>query len=162
MKYSFADVLVSLTPEKRKADGTMTTFLFRPVSYPVAWLCLNLNISPNTVTYVSALGCLVAAVLVLFPSTICHIIAMILFILFAVLDCADGNMARTLNKKSRYGGWVDAAGGYIAYATELSAMGFSCFYINSSLSPADTFFINTSAFPFSDSMFIFSFSSISS
>lgn len=122
------DVYSSLTPEKRKADGTMTTILFRPLSYPIAWLALNTRISPNAVTYLSALGCIAAFVLALFPSTLCHVLAMILFIIFAVLDCADGNMARTLKKKNLYGGCIDAAGGYLAYATELTAIGLTCFY----------------------------------
>jgi len=37
-------------------------------------------------------------------------------------------MARTIGKKTVYGGWVDAAGGYLAYATLLMAMGFSCYF----------------------------------
>ncbi len=130
MNYSMKDILDSLTPEKRKADGTMTRFLYRPVSYPASWLFLRLRLSPNSVTYLSAICCIVAFIAVLFPATVLHRTAIALFFVFAVLDCADGNMARTLKRKTTYGGWVDAAGGYLAYATQLFAMGMSAFFQN--------------------------------
>jgi phosphatidylglycerophosphate synthase len=47
-----------------------------------------------------------------------------------VLDCADGNMARTIGKKSLYGSWADASGGYIAYATELFSIGMTSYLAN--------------------------------
>lgn len=130
MNYSMKDIYKSLTPEKRKADGTMTRCLYRPVSYPVSWLFLRLGFTPNGVTYASALFCLVAFALALFPNPVCHWTAIAFFFVFAVFDCVDGNMARTMGKKTVYGGWVDAAGGYLAYATELFAMGCTCLAAN--------------------------------
>ncbi len=130
MKYTLKDIYNSLTPEKRKADGTMTTFLYRPVSYPVSWVFLRLRWSPNSVTYLSAVCCVIAFIASLFPFTVFHSMAIALFLVFAVLDCADGNMARTLKLKTTYGGWVDAAGGYLAYGTILFSMGLSAYFRN--------------------------------
>jgi Phosphatidylglycerophosphate synthase len=130
MNYSLKDVYNSLSPEKRKADGTMTTILYRPVSYPASWLFLRAGLTPNAVTYASAAGCIAALLLALLPFSACHFAAIALFLVFAVLDCADGNMARTLGRKTVYGGWVDAAGGYLAYATELFSIGLSCFFFS--------------------------------
>lgn len=127
-KYTLKDVTASLTEEKRRADGTVTKFFLRPVSYPVSVLALNLGISPNAVTYFSALCCLVAVVFALTKIFSLHIAAAVLFLVFGILDCADGNMARTLGKKSVYGGAVDAAGGYTAYTTELFSMGLSAWF----------------------------------
>lgn len=132
MKYTMKDIYGSLSPEKRKSDGTMTSILYRPVSYPASWLFLSLGFSPNAVTYISAILCVAAFVLVLFPVAALHWIAIALFFVFAVLDCTDGNMARTIGKKTIYGGWVDAAGGYLAYATEIFAIGLTCFLANGS------------------------------
>ena len=130
MQYTLKDIYNSLTPEKRKSDGTMTSFLYRPISYLASWLFLRLHITPNSVTYISGASCIAAFILALFPIVTFHRIAIGLFLLFAVLDCADGNMARTLKKKTVYGGWVDAAGGYLAYATLLFSMGLSAFFRN--------------------------------
>jgi len=127
MKYTMKDIYGSMTEAKRKSDGTMTAFLYRPLSYPASWAFLALGISPNAVTYVSMAFCAAAFALSLVPHIACHWIAIAFFLVFAVLDCADGNMARTLNKKSLYGSWVDAAGGYLAYATQLFSIGLSCF-----------------------------------
>jgi phosphatidylglycerophosphate synthase len=128
MSYTMKDILASLTPEKKKSDGTMTACVYRPLSFPVSWFFLKLGFSPNAVTGISALFCLAAFVLALIPVTACHWIAIAFFFAFAVLDCTDGNMARTIGKKTVYGGWVDAAGGYLAYTTELFAIGLSCFF----------------------------------
>ncbi|ULQ60053.1 CDP-alcohol phosphatidyltransferase family protein [Brucepastera parasyntrophica] len=130
MKYRFKDIYSSLPPEKRKSDGTVTTYLFRPLSYPFAYVFLALNFTPNMVTYIGAFCCIAGLCLTFFPVLLCHRIAMGLFVLFAVLDCADGTMARTLKLKSPYGGWVDAMGGYLAYAAILTSIGFSCLYRN--------------------------------
>ncbi len=128
MRYTMKAIRESLTPEKRKSDGTMTRFLYRPLSVPASWFFLRLGLSPNAVTVMSAFLCLVAFVLALFPVIACHRAAIALFLAFAVLDCADGNMARAIGKKTVYGGWFDAVGGYLAYATILLSMGLSSFY----------------------------------
>ncbi len=38
-------------------------------------------------------------------------------------------MARTIGKKSVYGGLVDAIGGYLAYSTQLFSIGLSCYLL---------------------------------
>ncbi len=124
-RYSVKDISSSMTDEKRRADGTVTKFLLRPLSYPVAAAALNLGITPNAVTCFSALCCIAAAGLAMTGNIHLHIAAAALFLLFGILDCADGNMARTLGKKTVYGGAIDAAGGYTAYTTQLFAMGLS-------------------------------------
>jgi phosphatidylglycerophosphate synthase len=128
MHYTLKAIADSLTPEKRKADGTMTRYLYRPVSIPSSWLFLRLGMTPNAVTILSGFLCLVAFCLSLFPAVACHRVAIYLYLVFAVLDCADGNMARVTGKKTTYGGWLDAAGGYLAYTTLLLSMGLSCLY----------------------------------
>lgn len=128
MHYTLKAIYDSLPPEKRKIDGTMTRFLYRPLAIPSSWFFLRLGFTPNAVTALSGLLCIAAFLLTIFPSPFCHRVAIGLYLVFAVLDCADGNMARTIGKKTVYGGWVDAAGGYLAYATLLLSMGLSCLY----------------------------------
>lgn len=128
-RYSMHDVIASTPAEKRKSDGTPTRILFRPLSYPLSALALNLNIRPNSVTYFSFLCCLAGFILALMPDIRLHFVSAAMFLLFGILDCADGNMARTLfrlkGKTTVYGSAVDAAGGYFAYTTEILAIGLS-------------------------------------
>lgn len=130
MKYTFKQIYNSVTPEKRKSDGTITAVLYRPLGYPVSWIFLNLGIQANTITLFSALCCIVAFFCTLFPASFLHWVAIILFGIFAVGDCADGTMARTAKKQTTYGGWADAAAGYLAYATILLSLGLSAFFQN--------------------------------
>lgn len=126
MKYSIKEIYASLSPEKRKADGTVSKYLLRPLSWPVSWFFLSIGVTPNMVTGISAIACLLALICTMLPYPALQSIAIILFFIFALLDCVDGNMARTIGKKTIYGVWVDAAGGYIAYFTIFFAMAFSC------------------------------------
>lgn len=127
MRYTMRDILDSMTAEKKKSDGTMTACLYRPLSYPVSWFFLRLSVSPNAVTCISMVFCAAAFILSLFQSTAFHWTAIAFFFVFAVLDCTDGNMARTIKEKSVYGSWIDAVGGYLAYSTQLFAIGLSCY-----------------------------------
>jgi phosphatidylglycerophosphate synthase len=45
--------------------------------------------------------------------------------LFAVLDCADGNIARVTGTMGPWGGWADALGGYAAYFAALLGAGMA-------------------------------------
>jgi len=125
MKYPMKSILASLPPEKRKSDGTITTFILRPLSWPASWFFLALGFTPNMVTALSGLCCLVALVFSFTPYMTLHIAAVVLFFVFGILDCTDGNMARTIGKKNIYGGWVDAAGGYFAYFALIASMAAS-------------------------------------
>ncbi len=123
MAFSISDIRASLTPEKRRADGPWTRFVLRPLSYPGAWVFLRLGFSPNAVTYLSALLCLAGFVCLAAGAAGAAWIGFALFFVFGVLDCVDGNMARVLRKASAWGEWVDALGGYTAYAAILLGLG---------------------------------------
>jgi phosphatidylglycerophosphate synthase len=131
MKYSYREVLASLPEEKRRADGTVTRFFHRPISYPLAWVFLNSGFRPNQITYLSVLCCLAGLALSFVPHIGFHWAALACFAAFGTLDCVDGNMARTLRGREAprsgpsWGEWVDALGGYVAYATILIALGHS-------------------------------------
>lgn len=122
-KHSLAEIKSSLTPEKRRSDGPWTRFVLRPLSYPGAWIFLRLGFSPNAVTYLSAFLCLAGFVCLAAGGAAAAWIGFTLFFIFGVLDCVDGNMARVLGTASPWGEWVDALGGYTAYASMLLGMG---------------------------------------
>ncbi len=125
MKYSLKDIAGSLPAEKRKADGTVTTLILRPLSWPAAWLFLRLGASANAVTALSMLFSAAGLALTMTTVPALHALAVGFFFVFGVLDCADGNMARTMGSKNPFGGWVDAAGGYFTYFAQMAAIALS-------------------------------------
>lgn len=98
-----------------KTDAYWTQFVLRPLSFPLAWVFIQVGLPANYVTYLSILSVIVGAGLFIGGAYELAIIGAIAFNIFALLDCADGNIARVLGG-SQYGEWVDALGGYIAYA----------------------------------------------
>jgi phosphatidylglycerophosphate synthase len=145
-RFSFREIVSSLPAEKRRQDGTVTRFFHRPLSFPLAWFFVNTGFSPNAVTYLSIVCCLAGFAFTLVPSMAFHYAAVALFMLFGTLDCVDGNMARAIRyrkaakaaeaataqspAKPPYGEWVDAIGGYFAYAAMFLGLGMSCVLVS--------------------------------
>jgi len=126
--YSMADIIASLPPEKIKENGIMDRLLFRPLSFPVAWLALRMGLTPSAVSYFSGIVCTIGGVLFAWPCFTFATIGAILFIFFSVLDCVDGNMARVQGKAGPWGSWADAVIGFIAYTAIFFATGMYMFW----------------------------------
>jgi phosphatidylglycerophosphate synthase len=122
-RYGYAEVRASLTPEKRRADGLWTRYVLRPLSLPPAWACLRLGIGANAVSYAGAAISLVGGLFMLTGLPWAIWTGLACLFAFGVLDCVDGNIARTIKKGSAWGEWVDAMGGYIAYMAVLIGAG---------------------------------------
>ena len=121
--YSLKEIIASLPPEKVKQDSLWTRFVLRPVSFPVAWAALALGLSPASVSYFSALVSIAGGILFAWPLPLCSGLGCILFNVFSVLDCVDGNMARVSGKANAWGGWADAVTGFIAYTSVFFSLG---------------------------------------
>jgi phosphatidylglycerophosphate synthase len=125
MKYTIKDMRASMPPEKRQEDGIWTRFVLRPLSIPAAWIALRLHLKANTVSYLSVLFSIAGAVLF---SMAGEGIALpfwgaLLLNCFSVMDCVDGNVARTTKTASPWGGWADAVMGFIAYTAVFLSTG---------------------------------------
>ncbi len=148
-RYTFKEVVDSLPAEKRRADGTISKLLHRPLSFPLTLFFLKAGWSANAVTWLSIVCSVAALGLTLFPYGTFHYAAIGLYLLFGTLDCVDGNMARVLRARRQavqadsstaeasgvtteraaaIGEWVDALGGYIAWTCILLSMGLSAVY----------------------------------
>lgn len=141
--YHFSDILSAFPADKKKADGTISRFIHRPLSWPLTWFFLNTGWTANGVTWLSIVVCLFAFVFSLVPFLSFHIAAVALYFLFGTLDCVDGNMARTIRARTigsgldqvvgkgpHIGEWVDALGGYTAYTCLLLSMGMSSLLVS--------------------------------
>jgi phosphatidylglycerophosphate synthase len=125
------DIVKSLPKEKVKEDSLWLRLALRPVSFPLAWLALRMKLSACFVSYFSAIVSISAGVLFSWNPEVNPVFAgigAVLFNVFAVLDCVDGNMARVTKKAGPWGGWADAVMGFIAYTSVFFATGMYVFW----------------------------------
>ncbi|MCX7786470.1 MAG: CDP-alcohol phosphatidyltransferase family protein [Spirochaetes bacterium] len=124
-RWTLRDLRSSLPIAKHRADAYWTRWVLRPLSYPVSWFFLRWGWSANAVSYLSALVALLGGFLLSWPYPRLQVTGAILLNLFAVLDCADGNIARVTGTTGPWGAWADALGGYVAYMAVLLGAGMA-------------------------------------
>lgn len=112
MKYSVKYFKDDFPDWKRKKDSTLTRILYRRLSFVFASFAANLGISANTISYASAVVALCACFMFLFRSTVFHIIGSVLMIVWVIMDCVDGNIARSVQKKP-FGEFADSMSSYM-------------------------------------------------
>jgi len=124
-QYTLRDIRASLPPEKNRADSYWTRWVLRPLSIPTAWILLRFGISANAVSYASGLIAILGGILMALDDFVWIAAGAAVFNLFAILDCADGNIARVTKTTGPWGAWADALGGYAAYAAVLLCSGLA-------------------------------------
>ena len=127
MKYT-AKYFKDATPAwKRKRDSTLTRFLYRPLSFWCASVAANMGISANAVSYFSLVVAVLGCGLFLFRSSTAHIIGSVLMIIWVILDCIDGNIARCVEKKP-FGEFADSLSSYILVGLMGTTMGVAAYF----------------------------------
>lgn len=112
MKYT-AKYFKDTMPEwKRKKDPILSRIFYRRVAFGVASVAANLGISANTVSYFSAVLAVIACCCFLLPVHKFHIVGAVLINIWLVLDCTDGNLARSV-KRQPFGEFADGISSYI-------------------------------------------------
>ena len=118
--------------EKRKKDTIFCLFLLRPLSFVVSSLFSLLHISANATSIISLAISFGGSVLLFINFFVKDVVlvywSLACIFIWAILDCVDGNLARTV-KKQKYGDFFDAIAGYIIPGFYFSLFGFnSCFF----------------------------------
>lgn len=126
-KYSIRDFRESTPEWKRKKETFIGKILYRPISYVISCVLTNIGIRANTVSYFSVFVSILGCTMFVFNSHLCHVIGAIIFILWAILDCVDGDMARTVGRQP-FGDFADAISCYILQGLMCTTMGISVFY----------------------------------
>lgn len=112
---------------KRKKDPILTRIFYRPLSFFFASLCANCGINANTVSYYSFVLAIISCFLYLIPQKEWHIIAAIFVNIWLLLDCIDGNLARSYRRQP-FGEFADGISSYILVGLLCTTMGFSIYY----------------------------------
>ena len=120
MKYTAQFFKDNLPEWKRKKDPILSQLFYRRVSFFVSAFFANLDIGANAVSLISVgvavLAC--AAFIAGWP-----IVGALLVNLWLIMDCADGNIARSV-KKELYGDFVDSMSSYICVGLLFPCLGF--------------------------------------
>lgn len=126
MMYTYAYFKKTLPEWKRKKDPILSQLFYRPISlYLACWLA-NRGVMANDVSYISIFVAILASVFFLINEPIMHLLAAVLINIWLVLDCVDGNMARTI-KKQPFGDFADATSSYVLVALVCVSMSYAVY-----------------------------------
>lgn len=106
-------------------------YFYKPITWPFSWFFVNFtNLTPNQLTYLSAVLGVISGIL-FFTN---HMIIGALAMLFRfILDCADGEVARTKKIASSFGKFLDPYAGDIAMTAGVLGLCFGYFKITHDL-----------------------------
>ena len=110
--------------QKDKCKSFVHYFL-RPISFPFGYVFLNLGISANSTTNLSILVEIVGCALLAFGGYKTRIAGVLLILLWAILDCVDGEIARFRKTGSSLGSFLDDLGAIILYALLYLSVGIT-------------------------------------
>ncbi len=127
MKYTSKYFKDAMPEWKRKKDSTLTRLLYRKISFFLAGVAANLGISANAVSYFSAFLAVAACSMFLINVQLCHIIGSVLMIFWVILDCVDGNLARSV-KKLPFGEFADSMSSYLLVGFMGTTMGVAAYF----------------------------------
>lgn len=126
MKYTpkfFKDTM----PEwKRKKDPIIARLVHRPISFAFSSMFVEMNLTPNQVSFISLIIAGVSCVLFASGNMVILLFAYFLLNLWSITDSADGNMARSLGGKP-YGDFIDATSSYFLYGLMFLPLGYSAY-----------------------------------
>lgn len=112
---------------KRKKDPILSRIFYRKVAFGVAAVAANVGISANAVSYFSAIVGVVACLCFLHINHVTHIVGGILINFWLILDCTDGNLARSV-KSQPFGEFADGISSYMLVGLMCSMMGVAVYF----------------------------------
>ena len=126
--YSFMQIKESLPKTKNEGDSIWVRYIARNVSFPFTYVFINLGFSAWAVSVIS----IVVAFFACFAFCIDHDFSrwtgVILFHLWMICDCVDGNIARVKKTTGPMGEFIDAQIGYIISAFCYFGLGVAAYY----------------------------------
>ncbi|CCX59749.1 CDP-alcohol phosphatidyltransferase family protein [Blautia hydrogenotrophica] len=135
MRYTSKFFKEEMPEWKRKKDPILSRFFYRKIAFRTAAFAANAGISANSVSYFSIIIGIVACLCFLPVSHTAHIIGAILINLWLILDCTDGNLARSVRAQP-FGEFADGISSYILVGLMCTMMGVAVYHEGGLLVPA--------------------------
>lgn len=89
----------------------LNTYIFRPIGFRLTWIAVRLGLSSEAVSWLSAVIGLAGCVLLLSRSHLTLPVGLALLVVFNLLDCVDGDIARCMRTQNPYGRFLDSVCG---------------------------------------------------
>lgn len=128
MKYTMKDITSSLPAEKAKLEPFWGRVFVRPISYLITRIFINTNVTPNAVSICSCICAIIATGFLCVNNSICIWTGAILINVWSLMDCLDGNIARTKKMTSMVGEFFDALGGYHVVGFSMIGFGMAAYH----------------------------------
>lgn len=125
-RYSVSDFKNSTPEWKRKKDPLIGRFFYRPISYVISYVLSNIGIKANTVSFFSIFISLIGCALFFVDSYWACILGSLFFVFWAILDCVDGDIARTIGKQP-FGEFADSVSCYFLQALMSVGTGYAAY-----------------------------------
>jgi len=126
-KYNKMYFKENLPEWKRKKDPIFSRIFYRRISFYTSALCANLGIGANDVSYFNIFIGIIGCLLFLPSHHLFHIIGAIFINIWLLLDCTDGNLARSV-KKEPFGEFADSISSYIIVGLMNSMIGIAVYF----------------------------------
>lgn len=105
-------------------DNWLTRTVFRPVSRVLTWAAVRTPITPNQVTYVTAILVALGCWLTVDGERDHDVLGAMLILAASYVDCVDGEVARLKLISSKLGGWLDTIVDELSTVAQLAALGW--------------------------------------
>ena len=117
MSFSADDFLRAYPADKREFDSNFVLLsrVGRWCFYPSRWL-MSLGVAANQVTYASYIAILAGGALLAMGSRVSMVLGVLAMLLYQLLDCVDGVIARHMQQRSAHGAYLDTMGSHVATA----------------------------------------------
>lgn len=135
MRYTARYFRESMPEWKRKKDPALVRFITRPLSFYVSATLSNWGITANSVSYFSGWIAISGACCYLFNCHIMNIVGSLFVFFWLLLDCVDGNMARSV-KKLPFGEFADAISSYMLVGIIITFIGYATYKEGGAIIPA--------------------------
>lgn len=107
IKYKIKDIIRSQDYNK-VPSRFLFKYIFIPIAWPITFFLVNLGVTPNQATLIRFIIHITAYMFILVKG---YLLGYILIYFALILDCVDGQIARTTNSASFFGkffdGWLD-------------------------------------------------------
>lgn len=117
---------------QKKSEGRQEPIydrvIARRISIVITRYFLAFGISANQATVISLIVALIAGVFFISPSALFWLIGLLIFFLFYVLDCVDGEISRYRQSSSPGGTNLDGIVGLFTYSYLLACMAFGIYF----------------------------------
>ena len=112
-----------------ETEEFLDLIIYRPLGFLVVKLVGNTKVTPNQLTFAALVAGVTAGIVFAFGTREAFMAGSLLYFLFNVLDCSDGQLARLKRNGTPAGRIVDGAADYIAGFAVFLGIGFGFMHV---------------------------------